>query len=316
MPEILVFKAGKYPQGEWSKERTQKLAESYDPEKDIEAPVIIGHRGWADDSVEGQFAHGWVKSLRMDGAGKVWADIPEFSVEVKRALAEKKLRYVSVEIFERDKRDAAQPPYLRAVALLGRDTPAVAGTRLPTLFEWMGGGSLSVDGERGVAVFTRRAGADEFAPFAARNEEEDMGKIEELEAELAKKDAEIAAFKQQADAARLSGLKADAEAHFARLRDEGKLPPALFERAVALDARLDGEARQEFRDLLAAGEAKIDLSGRHAADKNRAAPAKGGDGLSAKVKAFQTEKKIATFAEAAAALYAEKPELFDEEGVK
>jgi hypothetical protein len=121
MPELLIFKAGKYPQGDWSKERVQKMVDAYDPEKWIEAPMVIGHRYYTDTD-EGQHSHGWVKGLRMDGAGKVFADIPEFSAEVKKAIAENKLRYRSAEIYEFDKIDPEQPPYLRAVALLGRDT--------------------------------------------------------------------------------------------------------------------------------------------------------------------------------------------------
>ena len=128
MPEILIFKAGKYAQGDWPKERVQKMVDAYDPEKSREAPLVIGHRWYGMDD-EYQYAHGWVKSLRMDGAGKVYADIPEFSSKVKRALSEKHLRYVSAEIYEFDKQDTAAAPYLKATALLGRDTPAVPGTR-------------------------------------------------------------------------------------------------------------------------------------------------------------------------------------------
>lgn len=65
----------------------------------------------------------------------MYADISEFSHEVKQALVEKKLRYMPVEIYEYDKRDAAEAPYLWAVTLLGRDLPAVLGTKLPTLFD-------------------------------------------------------------------------------------------------------------------------------------------------------------------------------------
>jgi hypothetical protein len=33
MPEIMIFRAGKYPQWDWPKERVKKLVEAYDPEK-------------------------------------------------------------------------------------------------------------------------------------------------------------------------------------------------------------------------------------------------------------------------------------------
>ncbi|MCL2602717.1 MAG: hypothetical protein FWD91_07895, partial [Treponema sp.] len=126
MPELFVFKAGKYPQGDWSVERVKKFVDAYDPENNIEAPVVIGHRAFGfDDSY--QNAHGWVKSLRMDNEGNVYATINDFSKEAREAIEEKKLRYISVELFEFDKIKKDDPPYLRAIALLGRDTPAIAG---------------------------------------------------------------------------------------------------------------------------------------------------------------------------------------------
>jgi hypothetical protein len=152
MPEIMIFKAGKYPQGDWPKERVQKMVDAYDPVRNIEAPAVIGHRYYANTD-ESQFAHGWVKSLRMDGSGKVFADIPDFSAESKRAMAENKLRYVSAEIYEFDKVDETQPPYLRAVALLGRDSPQIPTTRLPSLFGLMTSGTvITINEEEHIAA--------------------------------------------------------------------------------------------------------------------------------------------------------------------
>jgi hypothetical protein len=314
MPEIMIFKSGKYPQGDFGKERMQKLVDIYDPEKNIEAPVVIGHHRYSDTD-EGQFAHGWVKSLRMDGAGKIYADIPEFSAEAKRAIAENKLRYISAEIFEFDKIDAGQSPYLRAVALLGRDTPAVPTARLPSLFSLMVGGDVAVNDENHTAVFTRKMSKDDMALFEGKgimqNEEGDMGKIEDLEKELASSREQIAAFQKERDELVSAGRKTDAAAFFGKLRDGGKLAPALFERAVALDARLDDAARKDFRSFMGEQEAIADLSGAHAADKKKA-PARGDTPLSAKIKAFQTEHGLASFSEAADALYAENPALFEE----
>jgi hypothetical protein len=57
----------------------------------------------------------------------------------------------------------------------------------------------------------------------------------------------------------------------------------------------------------------VDLSGAHKADKKNApAQAASSADLTAKIRAFQKEKKLASFAEAADALYAEKPDLFEE----
>jgi hypothetical protein len=92
MPEIMIFKAGKYLQGEWPKERVKKLVEAYDPETFYDAPLVIGHRWYGtDDSY--QDAHGWVQSLHMDGAGRVYAVVTDVSADLKKKVAEKKLKY-------------------------------------------------------------------------------------------------------------------------------------------------------------------------------------------------------------------------------
>jgi hypothetical protein len=262
----------------------------------------------------------------MDGSGKVYADIPEFSSDAKKAMAEKKLRYVSSEIFEFDKLDPDQPPYLRAVALLGRDTPAISTARLPSLFGLLGDGAMStVDEKQHIAAFTRKVSAEEMSTLSSEGrqeektnpQEEDMGEVEKLQAELAKNNEQLAAFRRENEELKSAGKKNDATAFFGKLRDEGKLAPALADRAVALDAKLGDEDRKELRALFGELSTTVDLTGAHAADKKKAgSPQAGSAPLTAKIKAFQAEKKLATFADAAAALYAEKPELFDEEGEK
>jgi hypothetical protein len=325
MPELFVFKAGNYPQGDWPEERVKKLVDAYDPEGMIEAPAVIGHRAFAMRDAD-QYAHGWVESIRMDMDGKVYANIPEFSLEARHAIAEKKLRYISVEIYEFDKENKEQPPYLRAIALLGRDTPAVMGTRIPALFSLATGGVVNtVDEENHISTFTRKVSAEEFKTLSSEGQEtqEDkaMGKhegsqnAEGLLAKLEESEKKLAAFRKENEELKNAGKKREAEAFFGKLRDEGKLPPALFEKAVALDMRLaEEEDRKEVRAVFSALETRVDLSGGHKADKKNApAPAAVGADLTAKIRAFQKEKKLASFAGAAEALYAEKPELFEEE---
>jgi hypothetical protein len=316
----MIFKAGKYPQGDWPEERVKLLVESYDPENKIEAPAVIGHRVFAMRDSD-QYAHGWVESLRMDKDGKVYANIPDFSLEARHAIAEKKLRYISVEIFEFDKVNKEEPPYLRAVALLGRDSPAVTGTKIPALFSLFSGGVVNtVDEESHISTFTRKVNAEDIQALAHQGEtktqeDNDMGKAEELQAELEQAKAEIASFRKENDDLKTAGKKQEAEAFFSKLRDEGKLSPALFEKAAALDIRLAEAERKDFRALFGELEARVDLSGTHAASKDRA-PAQGVSDadVAAKVRSYQAEHKLATYAEAAQALYAEKPELFEEGG--
>jgi len=321
MPEFFVFRAGKYPQGDWPKERVKRLVESYDPENKTEAPAVIGHRFFAMRDAD-QYAHGWVESLRMDDDGKVYATIQKFSAEVMEAVREKKLRYISVEIYEFDKVNKDEAPYLKAVALLGRDNPAVPGTKLPAMFSgiFSGGVVNTVDKKNHISTFTRKVNAEDINALsngrqASTQEDLEMAKtLEELQAELDKSASDLASFRKENEELKNAGKKQDAEAYYGKLLDEGKLPPAQFERAVALDARLDEEGRKEMRAMFAAMEVKVDLSGKHTADKKDAPePLASGSGLTAKIRAFQKERKLQSFDEAAVVLHAEKPELFGEE---
>lgn len=136
---------------------------------------------------------------------------------------------------------------------------------------------------------------------------------ETLKAELAAWEAEVSAYKKELDRLKGEERRRDAQSYYGKLRDEGKLTPALFETAVALDTRLEEAERISLRDLVGAFETKVDLSGVHKADKKSATPA--GADITEKIKAFQKEKGIASFADAAEALYAAHPALF-EEGVE
>jgi hypothetical protein len=326
MAELFVFKAGKYPQGDWSEERVKKLVDAYDPENKIEAPAVIGHRSFAMRDAD-QFAHGWVEGLRMDKDGKVYATINNFSLEARHAIAEKKLRYISVEIYEFDKINKDDAPYLKAVALLGRDTPAVTGTKIPAMFSslFSGGVVNTTDEENHISIFTRKVNAEDIQSLSAndgknakgqKNQQEDfaMSKTaEELAKELEESNSKAAAFQKELADLKDAGRKTEAETFYSKLRDEGKLPPAILEKAVALDTRLGEEDRKEFRFLFSAFETKVDLSGKHTADKKTApAPSAGSADLTAKIRAFQMEKGMASFEEAAIALHTEKPELFEE----
>jgi hypothetical protein len=136
-----------------------------------------------------------------------------------------------------------------------------------------------------------------------------MDTIETLQAELAKQKVVIAAFQKENEELKNAGKKAEAEAYFSKMRDAGKLMPALVEQAVALDMRMDEEERKAYRLLFEQATPRVDLSGKHRADKKDAKPQ---TGVHARIKAFQAEKQLASYAEAAEALYAEKPEWFAE----
>ncbi|MDR2194924.1 MAG: hypothetical protein LBP19_10785 [Treponema sp.] len=263
MPEIMIFKAGKYPQGDWSKERVRKMVDAYDPEDPetfYDAPLVIGHRWYGtDDSY--QDAHGWVQSLRMDGAGKVYAVVTDISADVKKKVAEKKLKYMSVEIYEHDKIDEKQPPYLRAIALLGRDTPAVAGAKLPAYFSLpLGGIACFAKEEEHTTVFTSKVGAAEIKRFSGDPEEQtnesevSMDELEKMKADFTAQNAQLAALRKENADLKQSGKKAESEAYFGTLRDEGKitrrssvLPSVLTARLKARSGNSSGRCLPEPR---------------------------------------------------------------------
>ena len=140
----------------------------------------------------------------------------------------------------------------------------------------------------------------------------DEKELEKLKADFAAREAELAALKKENADLKAAEQKTDAASFFGKLRDEGKITPALFDKAVALDARLGDDSRKEFRAMLAEFDAKVDLSGAHAAPKTKAAEHQAGGGnVTAKIRAYQKEKGIATFASAAEALYASNSALFE-----
>jgi hypothetical protein len=178
---LLIFKAGEYPQGSWPIERTRKMVESYDPINNIEAPGVVGHMdNGLVERQENELAHAWVKSLSITEAGEVYADIPneEISPQLKGWLADHNLRYVSAELGEYDKLPApnAGAPYLLRLAFLGRSIPQIPTTKIPALFKRMlfavgfgKGEPETIDGVR-VVQFCRKI---------------DASAIEEIRADLA-----------------------------------------------------------------------------------------------------------------------------------
>ena len=324
--ELFVFKSGKYPQGDFPRERVARMVNAYDPVHDLEAPAVIGHRDYQlKDTDEDELAHGWVTSLRMDGAGKVYASFRDISPKLRHYLADKQLQYISVEITPWDEQDPDRPPYLEGVAFLGRSRPQLATTRVPPMFARSPFVGVK-DDERGTLIFSRALSRSEIEMFegvpAIQNTEteqegEDMPQtIESLQAQVDEQQAAISEFtaKQTAlneENAKLKAesLKAEAVSFFAELRNAGKLPPAVFDQVVSFDARLPGdEMRKEFRALFGKHDAIIDISGGHlvGAHPNKELP------LSSRIKTFAAAKKIDRFEDAAAAYFAEHPEDFAE----
>jgi len=123
----------------------------------------------------------------------------------------------------------------------------------------------------------------------------------------------VSAFEQAEAEGKTRAAKEDAERFFGGLRDSGKIAPAQFDKAVATDLKLEGEARASFRALFEAEKPKTMLSAFHVANRETARSEQPLSGsLVQEIKAFAREEKI-DFEEAAKRLHVKRPELFGEE---
>ena len=132
-----------------------------------------------------------------------------------------------------------------------------------------------------------------------------QAQIEKLKADFAAQNERLAALQKENTELKDAGKRSESEAYFGKLRDEGKITPAQFSNTVGIDCTLEGEERKNFRALFAGATPQVDLSGTHAAPKGKAPEARSENaGLTAKIRAFQKEKRLDSFAEAADALFA------------
>lgn len=110
-----VFKAGKYPQGKFTKNEIAEIAKNYDP-KFCEAPITIDHQ-------QSGPAYGWVDTVKADGdkLKVAFKDVPQ---EFEKDVNDGKYKKVSVELYRNLEGKGA---YLKAVSFLGAATPQVKG---------------------------------------------------------------------------------------------------------------------------------------------------------------------------------------------
>lgn len=110
-----VFKAGKYPQGTFTKKEITAIAKNYDP-KFCEAPITIDHQQTGP-------AYGWVENVKADGE-KLMVSFKEVPEAFEKDVNEGKYKKVSVELYRNLEGKGA---YLKAVSFLGAATPQVKG---------------------------------------------------------------------------------------------------------------------------------------------------------------------------------------------
>jgi len=112
-----VFKAGNYPQGKFSKEEVQELANNYDPSF-CEAPITLDHEQKGP-------AYGWVDKLKEEN-GVLKASFKNLSDDLKDFVTKGKYKKISVEIYRELE---GKKPYLKAVSFLGASIPQVKGMK-------------------------------------------------------------------------------------------------------------------------------------------------------------------------------------------
>lgn len=110
-----VFKAGKYPQGKFTKKEIAEIAKNYDP-KFCEAPITIDHQ-------QSGPAYGWVETVKAEG-DKLKVAFKDVPTEFEKDVNDGKYKKVSVELYRNLEGKGA---YLKAVSFLGAATPQVKG---------------------------------------------------------------------------------------------------------------------------------------------------------------------------------------------
>jgi len=183
---VAVFRAGKYPQGDYSEQDLDEIVRRYDPQGAHEAPISLDHQDKGP-------ALGWVSQLKRQG-DLLFARFRQVSEDFLQGFRAGRYKKPSVEIYK--DYEGKGYPYLRAVTFLGVQSPAIKG--LPQ------------------ASFSEGAGQYITITF---QEEEDMAG-EELAKQLADKDAELAKFRE-AQAVKDQALQ-DKDAELARFREKQK----------------------------------------------------------------------------------------------
>lgn len=110
-----VFKAGNYPQGNFSVKDVEILASNYDANFS-EAPITLDHEQKGP-------AYGWVSGLKSEN-GKLKASFRDVTDELKEYVQSGKYKKISVEIY---KELEGRKPYLKAVSFLGAAIPQIKG---------------------------------------------------------------------------------------------------------------------------------------------------------------------------------------------
>ena len=203
-----VFKAGTYPQGTFTQEEVDALAQNYDPQF-CEAPVTLDHEQKGP-------AYGWGSELKAEN-GKLKASFKDLSSELKEFVKSGKYKKISVEIYRN--LDGKQP-YLKAVSFLGASIPQVKGMSPVEfkegeadtfIFETAGETDIKPQ-ENGNTTIIKSDSADNEETFQKLSEAKET--ISKMQEQIAQMNVSIAKLENNASAYQ------EAQAELLKLRNE------------------------------------------------------------------------------------------------
>lgn len=279
--KIEIFKAGTQTDSAgnsraWSESDLDTIASSYNP-ANHEAPVCIGH---PKDNAP---AYGWVKSVTREGKS-LFAEIGDLVEEFSDMLDKKMFKKRSISLYP----DLS----LRHIGFLGAMPPAVKGLKdfafaeAPAGFEyadWQTAYSLNnvgrlfqrirdwlidskdlatadnlipqyeIDGLKAIKPAAETTSGNLYAEIS--NEDEDMQKVQELEAQIVSFTEKLATETTRANAAeaRVTVLEKDKArgellSFCDRMVNAGKMLPAHQNNHLAIMESLQGQAEIEFSE--------------------------------------------------------------------
>lgn len=168
---VEIFKAGTWNGDKFTVDDIDAIVDAFG-KTGYEVPIKLGH---SDDV--GGMAWGWVKALRRIGETLI-ADFIDLPDQLYQAIKDRRFNHISSEIFFNVKRGAETfRRALKAVAILGAETPAVAG--LKPLRE-----VLMQDQHEGVRFYNTKENPDMSDPKDKATIEELNGKVTKLTADL------------------------------------------------------------------------------------------------------------------------------------
>lgn len=124
--DFVIFRAGDYPQGEFTEQDLNDIVAGYDPTKLHEAPLTIGHmEDYKDSRIP---AYGWIEGLKRVGMDLV-ATGSEMAEDAIQWIRDGYYKKLSATFYERTNPSNPTPGkyHLHHVALLGGQPPQVKG---------------------------------------------------------------------------------------------------------------------------------------------------------------------------------------------